>query len=537
MRADGALKSAFVPGFVDTAVSAFIRHLVENSTWVAIMVFAYQRSGTKAAGLIASAMLLLAAAVTPVIARQFEPMSPFKAGRLMMTLLGATMVATAAAAWFEAPDFILWIGAATVTCLFSPAGPVIYNILPSIARGGEGLAAQNVIMGWLESAGLIVGAALGALALSRFSDGRSGLAAVFLISALLSLFSGFLLNRNVLSKADEPNYDDDKPDDHETIGVRSLLKIASIKTLLAVTLGSYMTLGALDILYLPLATESKMGTASAGYFTAAYGAGGLLSFFAARQIVGRRRLTSLLVTLGLFGSIPLVMLTFAPRRAVVSLLLIALSGTFRSLFGIVRQTLAQRSAPPGTLLRTMGLLQVIATLGFSLGSLVPWLARSTSRACLATALLLPVILVVSTRWLRHADDTADVPVTEIALLCQVPVMRSLRPAALEALARQCHVRSYRKGLPIVTEGETGQEMFVIIDGEVQIHRGEGPLARLERGDFFGEVAILRDRPRNASVTAATDVQLLTIPRHDFISFVGLHQRVASAVDEIVEQRS
>jgi ATP-binding cassette, subfamily B, bacterial len=154
-----------------------------------------------------------------------------------------------------------------------------------------------------------------------------------------------------------------------------------------------------------------------------------------------------------------------------------------------------------------------------------------------TAGILPLgFLAMSTR-LSAVDDAADVPITEIALLNQVRVMRSLRPASLEALARQCHTSEYRRGLPIVNEGEPGVEMFVLVDGEVEVVQEEQRVAHLRRGEMFGEVAILRNQPRNATIRTLTDVKVLAIPRQDFVDFVGLHNHVAVEVDQLIEQRS
>jgi CRP-like cAMP-binding protein len=168
---------------------------------------------------------------------------------------------------------------------------------------------------------------------------------------------------------------------------------------------------------------------------------------------------------------------------------------------------------------------------------IPWAAGNDARACLASGLLVPLALVMLNKGLRTIDDGATVPATEIALLGQVAIMRSLRPASLEALARHSHVRQYRKGLQIVHEGDVGQEMFVIIDGDVEVVHDDHPLACLSRGEIFGEVAVLRDQPRNATVRATSDVQLLAIPRADFVNFIGMHQRVAVAVEAVVAERS
>ncbi|MDL2717503.1 MAG: cyclic nucleotide-binding domain-containing protein [Acidobacteriota bacterium] len=74
--------------------------------------------------------------------------------------------------------------------------------------------------------------------------------------------------------------------------------------------------------------------------------------------------------------------------------------------------------------------------------------------------------------------------------------------------------TYKAGASVITEGESGKEMFVIESGSVEVFRGSGPkehrISLLEAGDFFGEMVLLDDQPRSASARAATDCQLLVI---------------------------
>ena len=90
--------------------------------------------------------------------------------------------------------------------------------------------------------------------------------------------------------------------------------------------------------------------------------------------------------------------------------------------------------------------------------------------------------------------------------------------------------TYKAGAPVIKEGEPGQEMFVIESGSVEVFRGSGPkerrLSLLEAGDFFGEMALLDNQPRSASVRAATDCQLLVIDATTLDQMLRQHAEVA-----------
>lgn len=90
--------------------------------------------------------------------------------------------------------------------------------------------------------------------------------------------------------------------------------------------------------------------------------------------------------------------------------------------------------------------------------------------------------------------------------------------------------TYKVGAPVIKEGEPGQEMFVVESGSVEVFRGSGTnerrLSLLEAGDFFGEMALLDNQPRSASVRAATDCQLLVIDATTLDQMLRQHAEVA-----------
>jgi CRP-like cAMP-binding protein len=97
-------------------------------------------------------------------------------------------------------------------------------------------------------------------------------------------------------------------------------------------------------------------------------------------------------------------------------------------------------------------------------------------------------------------------------------------------------REHPVGEAIIREGEDGDTFYVIADGTVEV-QVDGVVRRQEgAGEFFGEIALLRDVPRTATVTALTPVTTLELGREDFLSGVGAHVRSASLAEAVVTER-
>jgi len=107
-------------------------------------------------------------------------------------------------------------------------------------------------------------------------------------------------------------------------------------------------------------------------------------------------------------------------------------------------------------------------------------------------------------------------------LSEVPLFNGLSKKHMRALAGLVTPVAVKAGREFMHEGEIGREFFIVISGEAQILRGGEVIAVRGPGDFFGEIALLLDRPRTASVVAQTDMQLEVIERRDFKVYLSDH---------------
>ncbi len=118
---------------------------------------------------------------------------------------------------------------------------------------------------------------------------------------------------------------------------------------------------------------------------------------------------------------------------------------------------------------------------------------------------------------------------------QVTLFDGLRRKDREAVDRLFTEIVLPAGADLIAEGGVGREFFVIVDGEVGVFRGRRQVARLHPGDFVGEVSLLDDGPRNATVRALTDVRVLVQNRREFASLLDaipvIRERIAAAADQ------
>ena len=127
-------------------------------------------------------------------------------------------------------------------------------------------------------------------------------------------------------------------------------------------------------------------------------------------------------------------------------------------------------------------------------------------------------------------------VDKILFLRRVSLFSRMTTEQLARLAGAAPETVYPASSRIISEGEYGDRLFLIVDGEVLIHRGETRLATLKSEDYFGEMSIIDDEPRSASATAISDCLVLHLGRQDFKDILAVNADVAWAVIRTLSQR-
>jgi hypothetical protein len=322
-------------------------------------------------------------------------------------------------------------------------------------------------------------------------------------------------------------------------GFRLLGREPAARTLVGILSAQFVAIGALDVLYVVLAISVlDLGGSGAGYLNAAFGAGGVAGIAVTVTLIGRRRLMPALV-LGILAWGAAFALLGAWPTTLGALLLLAVAGAGRSLLDVAGRTILQRTAPGDVLSRVFGVLEGLSMAGLALGSLLtPALVSAFGArwAIVGIGALLPLAVLLASRRLLEIDRRAPVPVVEIALLRSLPLFSPLGAPALEGLAQGLAELEAPAGTAIVSEGDPGDRFYVVAEGELDVSAQGHELRAIGRGEGFGEIALLENVPRTATVTARTDTRLYALDKPSFVASVSSHPRAAGEADRLVRER-
>ena len=172
--------------------------------------------------------------------------------------------------------------------------------------------------------------------------------------------------------------------------------------------------------------------------------------------------------------------------------------------------------------------------GLALGTLAaPVLVHAIGpqASFVVAGLFLPVVTLVSFPRLRSLEAGAEVPADVLAGLLAVPILAVLAPRVVERMARDAVVVTATQGDVVVAEGEPGQRFFVIGSGRVDVTMAGRHVRELGPGGWFGEIALLRDVPRTATVTASEDTVLWALERDSFLASVAAAPRARTVADD------
>jgi CRP-like cAMP-binding protein len=140
------------------------------------------------------------------------------------------------------------------------------------------------------------------------------------------------------------------------------------------------------------------------------------------------------------------------------------------------------------------------------------------------------------RRLTVIDRGARVPIVEIALLRSMRLFRTLPPPAVEGIAQALEPAQVDDGVVIIRQGEPGDRYYAIADGTVEVTRDGQHLTRLGRAEGFGEIALLEDVPRTATVTAVGPVRLQALDKESFVTALTGHSPSFSEAKSIISDR-
>jgi len=503
---------------------------------IAIAVVAFRSGGAGAVGLI----MLVRTAAAAIAAAPLSALADRYPRRRVMAVSdlvrGGLTAAMALATQVDAPIATVYVLAAAIAVVATVFRPAQAALTPSLAETPEEVTAANAVAGTIESTSIFLGPGIGGLVLAA-----SGSVAVFLVCLAAFLWSAVLV-WSIAEPGRAGAAGDVSEDDAPTATLAGVRTLAASPALLAVTVtyaAQAMVAGALTVFAVVLAIDVlDMGNAGVGYLDCAFGIGGILGGFAAAALAGARRLAAAFAAGVLAWGIGVALLGIT-TTTVVALALLAGVGVGNTVVDVAAVTLLQRSADDAVLGRVFGALETVLLSALGLGSILAPLAIEAvgvRAALVGTGLVLPIVVLVFSRSIVTLDRLDPATAERAALLHAHAIFRPLSEATVEQLARALETVAAAPGEAVVRQGEHGDRIYLVVSGEMAVDVDGRAGVRLSRGDVFGEIALLRDVPRTATVRAETAAELLTLGRDEFLSAVTGHATSAAEADVVVATR-
>jgi MFS family permease len=501
-----------------------------SSEWayfVALGVFAYDKGGASAVGLAGLIRLLPAAVVAPAAASLGDRV---RREQLLLgaAILGTVSLAGSALAAFADSESGVFACAALFGISTTLIRPTLQALLPSLTRTPQELVASNAATSTVESLGTLIGPLVAGALIAQTRVGVT-----FAVAAgTLAVGVGLLLR--VRSDGAAPSLAAARG--RPGFAWRTVAQHPGAPVVVVLMVAQAFVRGCLNVLIVVAAFKLLHGAGgTVGLLTAAIGAGGVLGAIASSTIRSRR--LARIFALSLFGwGLPIVLVAPSPQL-VAAFVLLAIVGASNSIEDVSGFTLLQRAIRDDALSGVLGLIWGTAMGALALGSIAtPLLVRELGArtAFVIVGFLLPALTIAGFRRMRILDEAAA-PTEQQLRVDDVPMFAPLSLAAKERLATKLVPLDVPAGETIVRTGDVGDRFYIVDSGAVRIGL-DGGEKESGAGDYFGEIALLRDVPRTATVTATTATRLFALERADFLAAVTGHALAEAAAEDVVDAR-
>lgn len=493
---------------------------VEGISMVGLSVWAFRNGGTPAVGVVGLARLLPGALALPFGAWAADRYSRRRVVSVVFIAVTAAQAAIAVALAADAPAAVVYGLVAFNSVAGTPYRPAHLALCPLVARSPAELVAMNVTAGTLEGLVTFLGPALGALVLLGTDPWF-----VLAVSSLAAL--GGLLAVAGIDIAIDPSKamrrSRDRPRDALMGGLVELRGNVDMAILVGCFVAQVFVRGILGVLLVAVSFDLiELGSSGVGWLAAAMGIGGIVGSMYAVTLTGRRRLGKPFAFALVLWGFPIAVIGLLPHTvaAVTALLVIGVGNAILDVAGF---TLIQRLGVDRALGRVFGVLYTFGIAMGGLGSLaapalISWLGLRP--VLVVVGLILPVLALVLLPRFRSIDQRSE-PLPELlSLLAGIPLLSPLPPITLEKLAARSSMVEKVAGEVVIAEGDPGDLFYVIAEGQVGVSCMGNRVGTLGPGEQFGEIALLRDTSRTATVVATCASRLVAIDGRHFVDAVS-----------------
>ena len=471
---------------------------------VVLLVVVYAQAGAVAAGVLGAVRMgpaVVAGMLAASVVRRFG-------GRRVLLVLGLAraLVAAACALVIATGLPLIWLYMlATVGAVAgAPVRPAAATLMPGLARSPGELVAANMAWGTGEGLGTFLGPFLASVLIAA---GHLPLAATAAAGAFLGtvvIASGLRFEHATDAAGGSPQ--------QRGLGIIAGLQAVARRPVLRWSMlgvyGQVTTRGLLNPLLVVASLEMLgMGNAGVGLLSAALGLGGLVGAVFAISLTRAGQLVRTECTALAFWGAPIAVIGLIANPA-IGLAAMVVTGVANAVYDVAIITIFQRGATNQERAAVFSVFEGIAGLGLVTGSLLApvVLAAFGARGALAiTGSILPIMAVIIAGRIGATDRVSVVDEDLMRLVRRVDVFAELPLTALERLAAGMTPVAAAAGAVLVREGEPGETFVIVASGEVEVTVAGAAMDRLGPGAGFGEIALLRQSRRTATVTARTAV--------------------------------
>ena len=440
----------------------------------------------------------------------------------------------------------------------APFRPAVAALLPHLVERPEELTAANGTSSTIDSLSFFVGPALGGILLTFTT-----VPVVMLLNVATFLWSAALVasirvpHPNVeaprrsaavdRAAADEVAGDtlvEEAEEERETFlqesvaGFRTIWANKDLRLISLVYCAQTIVAGASVVYGIAMAVEmTSFGPNGVGYLDSMFGVGAIIGGLVA---LGRASKMKVATDFGwgvILWAIPLLLAAVFPQ-AWAALLAVAIMGFGNPLVDVNAVTIVQRLGDDKVMGRIFGALETGLIAAMALGSvLMPLLLHyfGLQWALAILAIGISAVVLPFMGRLRRMNSTLREP-DGLRLLRALPLFAPLEPKSLELVAQQLQRVEVAAGETVITEGEPGDQFYVVESGALTASFHGEVLSQQGPGDPFGEIALLRDVPRTATVVADEPTVLYSLDRDTFLAAVTGNSEVSGQADDLIARR-
>jgi CRP-like cAMP-binding protein/predicted MFS family arabinose efflux permease len=490
--------------------------LAQYTSGMVIWLYVFARGGTEAIALLVitgSGTVALLAAPMSSLADRYGRGRIAAVGALLRAVVLLAMALSMATHW---PVWTTLVLAGVEGAVYAIGTPALRALTPTLVQSASELSSVNLMLSLGLALAIFLGPLVGGLLYQL-----TGAAPVVVVAATVFALS-YLRLSDFQREGPPVNARPETQPQHGRLtealaGLRSAASNNRIRLTLLVFCGYSFAVGIVDVVLIVIARDVlHQSSGGAGALYSAFGVGGLLAGVGIGRLM-RAQLARIFGTAVVLWAVPLAALALVAQPAIAWVCAVAagIAGTIAQGAG---DTVLQRATPDRLMSRVLGAYEALTGIAYMVAALVPAIliaALGARTVLLVGVAVAPLVVICCWRGLLQLDRDLDVDEERLTLVARVPWLRVGSLAEQDRLAALLEEETVPAGEVIVYQGEIGVRFYILRSGAARVLVDGREVSRLRSGDWFGEVALLRDIPRTATVQATKGTALLSLSDADF----------------------